>query len=183
MFQLLHDKIPGLNPRAISCDFDRQLFRQWKIVFQGLQLKNIYLVHNVHKQLKRIGLQGLYNGNPNFALRAKMITALCFVSVPHLNTYIDALSANLPLELHFLLNWFEDNYVGGPMRRGTGTRPPLFSPGMWRNQYNRTFAGRDRTNNHAKAAHRKMHTELGVSHPMIWKFIDVLKKIQKARDV
>ena len=48
------------------------------------------------------------------------------------------------------------------------------------NQYDRTVAGRDRTSNHAEAAHRKMFTELGVSHLIIWKFIDGLKKIKKA---
>ena len=42
---------------------------------------------------------------------------------------------------------------------------PTFFLGMW-NQYDRTVAGRDRTNNHAEAAHRKMHTELGVFHYM-----------------
>ena len=68
------------------------------------------------------------------------------------------------------------------MRRGTAGYPPLFSPRMW-NQYNRTVAGKDRTNNHAEAAHRKMSTELGVSHPIIWKCIDGLKKIPKTRDV
>ena len=78
--------------------------------------------------------------NPDFALSAKMIIALCFVPVPHLDTYIDALSDDLPLELHSLLYWFEDNYVGRPMKRGTGRRPPLFSLEMW-NQYDRTVAG------------------------------------------
>ena len=53
---------------------------------------------------------------------------------------------------------------------------------MW-NQSDRTVVGRDRTNNHAEAAHRKMHTELRVSHPIIWKFFDGLKKVQKGRDV
>ena len=70
-----------------------------------------HLVHNVHKQLKQIGIQGLYNSNPDLALRIKTIAFFCFVPVPHLDTYIDALSDDLPLELHSLSNWFEDNYV------------------------------------------------------------------------
>ena len=53
---------------------------------------------------------------------------------------------------------------------------------MW-NQYDRTVAGRDRTSNNVEEAHRKIFTELGVSYPIIWKFIDGLKKIQKSRDV
>ena len=104
----------------------RQLFRQWRNGFQVL----FHLVHNVYKQLKQIGLQGLYNSNSDFALSAKMITALCFVPVPHLNTYINALSDDLPFELHSILNWFEDSYVERPKRRGTGRRTQLFYPGM-----------------------------------------------------
>ena len=68
------------------------------------------------------------------------------------------------------------------MRRGTCRCPPLSSPEMW-NQYDRTIDGKDRTNNHAEAADRKMYTELGASHPIVWKFIDGLKKIQKGRDL
>ena len=79
--------------------------------FQGITIEGCFfhLVH-VHRQLKQRGLKGLYNSNRDFATSAKMITALCFVPVPHLDTYIDALSDDLLLELH--LNWFEDNYVG-----------------------------------------------------------------------
>ena len=42
MSQLLHDKILGLNPRAISCGFDQAVFRQWRNVFQELQLKDVF---------------------------------------------------------------------------------------------------------------------------------------------
>ena len=184
MFRMLHDTIPRLKPRAISCDFEQAAIMAMKECFPDVKIQGCYyhLAHNVHKHLKQIGLQVLYNNNSNFALSAKMITALCFVPVSQLDNYIDALSEDLPLELHSLLNWFEDHYVGRPMRRGNGRRPPLFLPEMW-NLYERTVAKSDRTNNHAEAAHRKIYAELGVYHPVIWKFIDCLKKIQKSRDV
>ena len=152
--------------------------------FPGVIIEGCFfhLVHNVQKHLKQLGLQAFYNNDPNFALNAKMITSLCFVPVPHLDTYIDALARNLPEELLPLLNFFEDNYVGRPQRRGTARRSPLFPPDMW-SQYDRTVSGRDRTNNHAEATHRKIYAELGVSHPILWKFISGLKKIQKGRDV
>ena len=62
------------------------------------------------------------------------IVPLCFVPESHMDDYIDALSRDLPDELQPLLNWFEDNYVGRPMRRGNGRRPPIFPIEMW-NQY------------------------------------------------
>ena len=40
----------------------------------------------------------------------------------------------------------------------------------------------ERRHNYAEAAHRRLQTEMGVDHPSIWKLIDVLRKIQKARD-
>ena len=122
-------KIPELNPIAISCGFDQAAISAMEECFPGVTIEGcfIHLVHNVHKQFKQIGIQGLYNSNPDFALSTKMIATFCFVPVPHWVTYIDALSDVLPLELHSLLNWFEDNYVEQPMKRGTDRCPPLFS--------------------------------------------------------
>ena len=98
MFQLLYDKILGLNSRAISCDFEQAAISAMEECFPGVTNEGclFHLVHNVHKQ---IGSQDLYNSNPDFALSAKMITALYFVPVPHLDTYIGALSDDLTLKL------------------------------------------------------------------------------------
>ncbi|XP_064117591.1 uncharacterized protein LOC135223014 [Macrobrachium nipponense] len=167
-FQMMSDEIPGLNPSRISCDFEQAAISAMEECFPGVVIQGCFfhLAHNVHKQLKQIGLRVLYNNDSEFALKAKMIVALCFMPIPHLDTYIDALSEDLPQELQSLINWFEDNYVGRPMRRGNGRRPPLFPSKMW-NQYERTIAGLDRTNNHAEAALRRIYAELGVNHP-VW---------------
>jgi len=53
--------------------------------------------------------------------------------------------------------------------------------GRWK-QYRQTIAGEDRTNNHAKAAYRNACSELGINHPVIWKFIDGIGRIQNKRD-
>jgi len=41
----------------------------------------------------------------------------------------------------------------------------------------------DRTNNYAKAAHRRLKTELGMEHPTLWSLINHLRKAQKTRDI
>ena len=79
-----------------------------------------------------------------------MIIALSFVPIPHLKSYIHALSGNTPPELQPLLTWFEDNYVGWTMRSGGGRRSPLFPLDIW-SLYDRTIVERDRTNNHEGA--------------------------------
>ena len=183
MFQMIRNATPGVNPRNISSDFEQAAISAMRDCFPDVQINGCFfhLSHNIHKQLKQCGLQSAYSNNPEFALKAKMITALSFVPIPSLGAYIDALADDLPDGLHPLLDWFEDNYVGRPLRRGNERRPPLFPPEMW-NQYNRTVTGMDRTNNHAEAAHRKIYAELGVHHPVIWRFISCLKKIQRSRD-
>lgn len=183
MFQMINALLPGLQPKGIYCDYEHAAFSAMKQCFPEVELRGCFfhLAHNIQKQLKHLGLQQLYNNDPDFALKAKMIVALCFVPVPHMDTYIDALSDDLQDELQPLLNWFEDNYIGRPLRRGNGRHSPLFPIEMW-NQYDRTIAGEDRTNNHAEAAHRKIYAELGMNHPVIWKFIDGIRKIQKGRD-
>lgn len=70
------------------------------------------------------------DNDASFALKAKIIFILALAPLPHIDTYIDALSADIPEELATLLNWFEENYNGGPNRRGTIRRPPLFPPEM-----------------------------------------------------
>ena len=52
---------------------------------------------------------------------------------------------------------------------------------MW-NQYRRTIAGEDPKSNHVEAANRKIYAELGMNHPIIWKFIHGIRKIQRGYD-
>lgn len=58
----------------------------------------------------------------------------------------------------------------------------MFPPAMW-NVFERVLNGRDRTNNHAEAAHRRLQSELQMDHPSLWKLIDGLRKVQKSRDL
>ncbi|KAB0805304.1 hypothetical protein PPYR_02274 [Photinus pyralis] len=115
-------------------------------------------------------------------LRARMVVSLAFVPTGDLDAAIDRLADVLPVELQPLLQWFEDFYVGRLNRRGNVRRPAIFPPEMW-SLYNRVVNDMDRTNNHAEAAHRCLQSEMGMDHPILWRFIDGLRKIQKGRDM
>lgn len=88
-----------------------------KVEFKG---GFFHFAHNIHKHLKHLGLQHLYNHDPDLAVKAKMIVALSFVPFSHMDVYIDALPEYLPDQVQPLVNWVEDNDVGRPLRRGNG---------------------------------------------------------------
>ena len=48
-----------------------------------------------------------------------MIVSLAFVPPALIDVYFDALASSLPVELHPLLSWFEDYYIGRPERQGS----------------------------------------------------------------
>ncbi|KAK9753340.1 hypothetical protein QE152_g3520 [Popillia japonica] len=95
-----------------------------------------------------------------------MIIGLAFVPMQNMQNALNGLSDNLAEELQPMLDWFEDNYIGGLNRRGNGRREPIFPHDMW-NMYDRVLNLQDRTNNHAEAAHRRLQIELSADHPTI----------------
>ncbi|KAF2902942.1 hypothetical protein ILUMI_03242 [Ignelater luminosus] len=75
-----------------------------------------------------MGFTALYNDDPDFALKAKIVLPLAFVTVNNLDEYVDELANELPPELQPVLGWFENTYFGRPNRLGRGRRPSLFPP-------------------------------------------------------
>ncbi|XP_064117881.1 uncharacterized protein LOC135223347 [Macrobrachium nipponense] len=133
MFRMITEMSAELQPKGIYCDYEQAAFSAMTECFPDVELKGCFFhfAHNIHKHLKQLGLQHLYNNDPDFSVKAKMIVALSFVPISHMDVYIDALAQYLPDELQPLMNWVEDNYVGRPLRRGNGRRSPLFPTQMW----------------------------------------------------
>uniref|UniRef100_A0A5S6R5K6 GOLD domain-containing protein n=1 Tax=Trichuris muris TaxID=70415 RepID=A0A5S6R5K6_TRIMR len=115
------------------------------------------------KHLSLLGLLPIYNRDGEFALAARMIIAIAFVPEDHVDRMFEQM-----------------NYIGTQNRFGSRRIPP-FPPKVW-SAYRRTLHSRDRTNNFAEAAHRRLKSELGVDHPTIWRFIDGLRTVQAGRD-
>ena len=113
---------------------------------------------------------------------ARMVICLAFVPPQRIEIALQDLSDYLPDELQPILDWFEDNDLGRIDRRGNGRRAATFPIEMW-NMYLRVLNHEARTNNHAEAANRRIDAELQVQKPVIWKFIDSIKKMQKERDL
>ena len=73
MFCMIRDAIPGVNPKAISCDFELAAISAMKECFPGVIVQGCFfhLAQNLHKQVKRIGPQVLYNNDSELALKLK----------------------------------------------------------------------------------------------------------------
>ena len=70
-----------------------------------------------------------------------------------------------------LIDYFEETWTGG-IRRDV-YREPLFAITEW-NCYDRVKNGLCRTNNSLEGWHRSFLSQLGATHPTIWKFIEAL---------
>ncbi|XP_068222825.1 uncharacterized protein [Palaemon carinicauda] len=177
MLEIIKEKVPNARPNIINCDFEHAILTTMKDGFPNVQIRGclFHLLQNLIKQNESMGHMISYNTNADFALQVKMILALKYVPLNNPDRHVEALASHLREELVPLLNWFEDNYIGRPNRRGIGKRASLFPTDIW-NMFERTLQGEDRTNNHAEAAKRRLHTELGMLHRTIWNFFRCAEK-------
>jgi len=88
----------------------------------------------------------------------------------------------LPSEANDVVQWFEDNYVNGRIRRqlrnGNVIRnQPLFPPALW-SVYDSMELGIPRTQNVVEAWHRRWETLVGESHVGVFTTIKELQKEQ-----
>lgn len=183
LFKMLNQLKPGLNPTSISCDFEQAILKSIKAEYPNAEIDGClyHFSKNVYKKICDLGVVSNYRNNADFSILVKMVVALTFIPINDIDLAIELLSEYLPDELQPLLDWFEDNYVGRINRNGRGRRLPLFPPSIW-TMYNRVLNGKNRTNNHAEAANRRLNMEMGVNHPTLWSFITCLQKVQAGRD-
>ncbi|KAB0800521.1 hypothetical protein PPYR_06261, partial [Photinus pyralis] len=184
LFETLKELVQNLNPGSICCDFESADFTAMQQNFDGVTIKGCFfhLVKNMKHKLSQLGLLRRYANEVQFALHAKMIVAVAFVPLEHIDAVILELDNFSHADLRPLLNWFEDNYMGRPNRREDGQEAPIFPISMW-NLYNRVLNNEDRTNNHPEEINRMLKSQLGIQHPTIWQFINTIRKLQKGRDL
>ncbi|KAL3094696.1 hypothetical protein niasHT_029963 [Heterodera trifolii] len=182
MLQLLLERWPNFAPQTISLDFELAMVGAVRTVLPACSVRYCFfhLVRNMKKQIRALGLTRVYNTDPIFAEKSKMITSLAFLPVHHIREGLNALQPQLPAQLHGVFNWFLDNYTGKPWFNGAMT-VPKFDPNEW-SVHQRTLDGADRTNNFAEAFHRRLKHQFGCTHPTIWRFIDKIRCVQKVID-
>lgn len=171
-----------LQPQFILTDFEQAAINAAHTEFQGVRSKGCFfhLSQSVYRKVQNSGLSIQYGTDENFSLLIRHIPALAFLPPEDIPAAFDELKRHIPEEASLIVQWFEDNYVHGRIRRrlrdGNVTRTqPLFSPDFWSVVDNIDYAF-PRTQNSVEAWNRRWGVLVGLSHLGVFK---IIKEIQK----
>jgi hypothetical protein len=109
--------------------------------------------------------------------------ALAFVPSSEIPAAFDTLKSRMPSEADGVVQWFEENYVLGKVRRqlqnGDIIRtPPLFPPQLW-SVHDSMELGIPRTQNSIEAWHNRWNNLVGKAHVGIYTIIKEFQKEQQ----
>jgi hypothetical protein len=175
-----------LNPDFVLTDFEKGSINAVKSEFPGAQSKgcHFHLGQSVYRQIQDKGLAKTYGTDEKFSLLIRHIPALAFLSPLEIPDAFDKVKDLLPSEAEPIIEWFENNYAHGKVKRllrnGSVQRHnPLFPPSMWSVFDNMEFAF-PRTQNKVEAWHRRWETLIARSHVGIF---TIIKQIQKEQNI
>lgn len=183
MWEVITNKIPGLNPTSCTTDFEIAAHQSMRHFFPGIQIWGCFfhLGQAIWRRVNDLGLRMAYIEDENLRLFTKMLAALAFLPSGHVKRAFEKLDEDRDrngLEiLAPVYSSFEDTYIGRPTRGGRGRRRPTFDPEMW-NVRDRTTEGMPRTNNKLEGWHKGIQVMFQGPHPNIWKFVRCLGREQ-----
>ena len=117
-----------------------------------------------------LNLQAQYAADDTLSLATRMLVAIAFVPVNDNIDSFELLQEELPNELQYVTDYFEDTFIGRPWIR-------KLPHNLW-NAFERVAARLPRTNSNIESWHRRMAASVGCHHPNIWLVLDVLKREQ-----
>ena len=138
--QILIEQQEELRPGSIMCDFEKAFHQALEDVFgENVNIKRCYF-HLSQSMWGRVQEQNIVQMHRENQLRSKMkMSALAFVPPNLVLHYFEVLSDDIPEELEPRYDYFEDNYLGCPIRHGQ-RRAPNFAIEMW-SMYQRAELG------------------------------------------
>jgi len=102
-----------------------------------------------------------------------VLAAIAFVPVADaVDAFDTVVDAGYPDRAEPVVNYFEDNFIGRPDRRGT-RRNPVFPLSLW-NVNQRVLESLPRSNNSVEGWHCGFQSSVQCSHPTLWKLLDQL---------
>ncbi|CAF1545449.1 unnamed protein product [Adineta ricciae] len=184
--ELANENQLELNPEYILTDFEKGAVNAVKSEFPNAQIKgcHFHLGQSVYRHVQSAGLAKAYGDDENLSLLIRYIPALAFLHPVKIPEAFDEVKDSLPSDAEPIIEWFEDNYVRGKikklMRNGSIQRyEPLVPPAMWSVFDNTEFAF-PRTQNKVDAWHRRWEILIPRSHVGIFTMI---KQIQKEQSI
>jgi hypothetical protein len=178
-----------LKPKSVMTDFEQAALLAFKTVYPEIEQRGclFHMGQCIWKKIQSGGeIRERYISDPDFALSIRQILALAFVpTVDVVSAFDDLMESAFFVEnealVRDLINYFEDNWIGRPARRG-GRSAPLFALALW-NCFDAALQDLPKTNNSVEGWHRGFSELIGANHPTIWKFIDALKTEQNVNEM
>jgi len=136
--RVICERKPGMDPKSILTDFEQAEINAFKDVFPNVEMRGCFFHFNqcIWRKIQGSGeLQARYQDtvDPNFAFNVRKISALAFVPVEDVEKAFEDLmntsffkDENNSAILAPLTDYFEDNWIGRPLRRGRTRRAPTF---------------------------------------------------------
>src|SRR6218665_971288 len=189
VFMELNKLNENLKPLSVMTDFEQAALLAFKTVYPDIQQRGclFYMGQCLWRKIQSMeDLRLRYISDPDVALCIRQLLSLAFVPASDVVAAFDELvespffRENEEMVLQ-LVNYFEDNWIGRPARRG-GRSAPLFAHAFW-NCFDALQQDLPRTNNSVEGWHRGFSELIGANHPTIWKFIDALKTEQNLNEM
>ena len=105
----------------IMTDFEHAAINAFRAAFLDCEQKGCFFNFSqcVYRNIQANGLQQMYQNNPEFALKIRMIAAIAFVPLDDIVHYFEYLCDNngFPEVAQQVLDYIEDTWIGHPHRR------------------------------------------------------------------
>jgi hypothetical protein len=150
-----------LQPSIILTDFELASIKASHQVFPNVENNGCFfhLCQSGWRKIQACGLATRYSDDEQFSLMLRHLFALAFLPPQEIPEAFDILKLEIPPEANEVVQWFEENYVHGKIRRRLRNEnvvrsAPLFPPQLW-SVYNLNEMEIPRTQNNVEAWHRR----------------------------
>ena len=169
-------KLRLFDPETIMTDFEQAIMSAFRCLFPSVSQSGCFYHFSqcMYRQVQQHGLQKLsYYVAEDFPLFIRMLAAIAFVPVTDaVDSFDTVVDAGYPDRVEPVVNYFEDNFIGWPDRRGNH-RNTVFPLTLW-NVNRRVVESLPRTNNSVEGWHGGFQSSLQCSRPTLWKLLDQL---------
>lgn len=164
------------DPTTVMSDFEMASINAVQANYPRASITGCFFHFSqcIYRKVQEFGLQTDYR-DPDFRLFIRMLAALAFVPTDRVIESFDTLlESHSPSTAQRVIDYFEDTFIGRPLRRN-GRREPIIARNLW-NVNSRVDDVLPRTNNSVEGWHRAFQSSLSCAHPSLWKLIDYFKR-------